>query len=118
MRDVKAAIKNGSESATLAYEMYAYRIKKYIGSYVAVLNGVDAIVFTGGIGENDGAMRALAVKGLEFMGITYNEQNGTSSPEGIKEFQANGATVKVLVVPTNEELEIAKQCYELSLKSV
>ena len=117
MRDVKAAIKNGSESATLAYEMYAYRIKKYIGSYVAVLNGVDAIVFTGGIGENDGAMRALAVKGLNFMGITYDETNLTTSPEGIKEFQAKAAAVKVLVVPTNEELEIAKQCYELSMNS-
>ena len=82
---------------------------------LAVLNGVDAIVFTGGIGENDGAMRALAIKGLAFMGITYDEANAKHAPEGITEFQATGASVKVLVVPTNEELEIAKQCYELSV---
>jgi len=114
MRDVKAAIKNGSESAALAYEMYAYRIKKYIGSYVAVLNGVDAIVFTGGIGENDAAMRALSVKDLDFLGITYNETSAKHSPEGITEYQDPSAKIKVLVVPTNEELEIAKQCYELA----
>ncbi len=114
MRDVKAAIKNGSEAAALAYEMYAYRIKKYIGSYAAVLNGIDAIVFTGGIGENDGAMRALSVKDLDFLGITYNESFAKHSPEGITEYQDPSAKIKVLVVPTNEELEIAKQCYELS----
>lgn len=114
MRDVKAAIKNGSESAALAYEMYAYRIKKYIGSYVAVLNGVDAIVFTGGIGENDAAMRALSVKDLDVLGISYNEALAKHSPEGITEYQEPSSKIKVLVVPTNEELEIAKQCYELS----
>ena len=114
MRDIKAAIKNGDAAATLAYEMYAYRIKKYIGAYAAVLNGIDAIVFTGGIGENDGAMRALAVQDLDFLGITYNESNAISSDDGITEYQDVGAKTKVLVVPTNEELQIAKECYELS----
>ena len=114
MRDVKAAIKSGDEAAALAYEMYAYRIKKYIGSYAAVLNGIDALVFTGGIGENDGAMRSLSVKDLDFLGITYNENFAKHSPEGITEYQEPSAKIKVLVVSTNEELEIAKQCYELS----
>ena len=114
MRDVKAAIKNGDAVAELAYEMYAYRIKKYIGSYAAILNGVDALVFTGGIGENDGAMRALSVKDLDFLGITYNENPTKTSPDGINEYQDINARVKVLVVPTNEELQIAKECYELA----
>ena len=113
MRDVKAAIKDGDEAAKLAYEMYAYRIKKYIGSYAAILNGLDAVVFTGGIGENDGAMRALSVKNLEFFGITYNENTAVISVDGITEYQNAGARVKVLVVPTNEELQIAKECYDL-----
>ena len=114
MRDIKAALRNGDEAAVLAYSMYAYRIKKYIGSYIAVLNGLDAIVFTGGIGENDGAIRALSLRDMEFFSITYNECNARHSSEGITEYQDAGAKIKVLVVPTNEELQIAKECYELS----
>ena len=113
MRDVKSAIKNGDADAQLAYEMYAYRIKKYIGSYTAILNGVDALVFTGGIGENDGAMRALSLKDLDYLGITYNESPTKSGEDGINEYQDASSRIKVLVVPTNEELQIAQECFEL-----
>jgi len=115
MRDIKAAIKNGDEASTLAYKMYAYRIKKYVGSYLAVLNGADAIVFTGGIGENDGAIRQLCMEGLEYVGIIYSEEATKKSEDGIKEYQTAQSKVKILVVPTNEELEIAHQCHELAI---
>ncbi len=69
MRDVKAAIANGNKEASLAYDMYAYRIRKYIGAYAAALNGLDAIVFTAGVGENDALTRKLAANNLEFLGV-------------------------------------------------
>jgi len=113
MRDIKAAIKSGNKEAILAYELYAYRIKKYIGSYLAVLNGIDAIVFTGGIGENDATMRQLATSNLDALGITCKESATLISEDGIEEYQELNSAIKVLVVPTNEELEIAQQCYDL-----
>jgi acetate kinase len=117
MRDIKAAIKKGDVNAALAYELYAYRIKKYVGSYIAVLNGVDAIVFTGGIGENDAEMRSLCLSNLDFLGIVNDELRTTKTTNtinGIMECQSSNSLVKVLVVPTNEELEIANQCYDLA----
>jgi acetate kinase len=113
MREVKSAIQNGNDDAALAYEMYAYRIKKYIGAYAAALGGLDAIVFTGGIGENDATMRKQVVDGLSFMGLQLDDEKNDSSEHSIRAIQTNDATVALLVVPTNEELEIAKQCFGL-----
>jgi len=115
MRDITKAINEGDENAKMAYDMYAYRIKKFIGSYAAALNGIDAIIFTAGVGENDALIRKLVCENLEYLGITiHNEANGTRKP-GIREINLPNAKVKVLIIPTNEELEIANQCYTLLL---
>ncbi|MEO6730658.1 MAG: acetate kinase [Ferruginibacter sp.] len=113
MRDIKKEIENGNQEATLAYEMYAYRIRKYIGSYTAVLNGLDAIVFTGGVGENDALTRKLVVSNLEYLGIIADEEKNELRINGLHEINTTESKVKILVVPTNEELEIASQCYQL-----
>lgn len=113
MRDVKKEVEGGNKEATLAYEMYAYRIRKYIGSYTAVLNGLDAVVFTGGVGENDVLTRKLAMANLDYLGIVPNDEKNMSRVDGIHEINAKHSKVKILVVPTNEELEIASQCYQL-----
>lgn len=113
MRDVRAKREQGDEDATIAYDMYAYQIKKYIGAYSAVLGGLDAIVFTAGVGENDPLTRKLATQNLEYLGIHLDEEKNEKGGKGIREINADDSRVKVLVVPTNEELEIAKQCFEL-----
>jgi acetate kinase len=113
MRDVQAEIIKGNEEAKLAYEMYAYHIKKYIGAYAAVLNGIDAIVFTAGVGENDALTRKLVTEDLEYLGIHLDEEKNNTRTKGIYEINKADADVKILVVPTNEELEIARQCYAL-----
>ena len=113
MRDVEEQYLKGDTDAILAYEMYAYRIKQYIGNYAAAMNGLDAIVFTAGIGENDSIARKLVCENLDFFGIKIDaEKNNTRSKE-IREINTPDATTKVLVIPTNEELEIAKQSFEL-----
>lgn len=113
MRDVKGEIEKGNKEATLAYDMYAYRIKKYIGSYAAILNGLDAIVFTAGVGENDSLTRKLTATNLEFLGIELDEEKNNQRIPGIREINSNQSKVKILIVPTNEEIEIAHQCFQL-----
>ena len=113
MRDITKALNAGDERATLAYSLYAYRIRKYIGAYAAVLNGIDALVFTAGVGENDALVRRLACENLEFFGIELSEERNQTRTPGIREINTEASRVKVLVVPTNEELEIARQCAEL-----
>ena len=113
MRDVKAEYKKGNKDAILAYEMYAYRIKKYIGAYMAVLNGLDALVFTAGVGENDELTRELSTKGMDQLGIQLDEKKNGAGGNGIYEINKEDADIKILVVPTNEEQEIADQCYKL-----
>ena len=113
MRDIGKAVQEGNRDAELALEMYAYRIKKYIGSYAAVLNGLDAIVFTAGVGENDMHTRQLICKEMQFLGIHLDEEKNKISSTATREINSTASPVKILVVPTNEELEIAKQCYEL-----
>ena len=109
MREVHRRAAGGDPSASLAIDMYAYRIRKYIGAYAAVLGRVDALVFTGGIGENDADVRRRACEGLSLLGIAVDEErNGSPSPVP-REIQREGMPVKVLVIPTNEELEIALQ---------
>ena len=113
MRDVTARYNAGDLNAILAYEMYGYHIKKYIGSFTAVLNGLDAIVFTGGVGENDVLVRSLATKNMSYLGIELDEEINKQRIKGTVELNAKNARVKILKIPTNEELEIANQCYAL-----
>lgn len=113
MRDVKQAKESGNQDAVLAYDIYAYRIKKYIGAYAAVLNGVDAIVFTAGVGENDAEMREAACRDLTYLGVKLDITKNNMRSSAIREIQAEDSNVKVLVVPTNEELEIGQQTFSL-----
>ncbi|MBS1978019.1 MAG: acetate kinase [Bacteroidetes bacterium] len=113
MRDVKAARERGDKMAALAYDMYAYHIRKYIGAYMAVLNGVDALVFTAGVGENDALTRELSTRNLESLGIRLDAAKNNAGGKGIFEINPDNALVKILVVPTNEEVEIARQCHAL-----
>jgi len=104
-RDLTAAAKEGNERAALALEMFYYSVKKYIGSYAAAMGGVDAVIFTAGVGENDAPARANIVSGLEFMGIKIDSDKNFA--RGTIDISADDATVKTLVIPTNEELMIA-----------
>ncbi|MBL7861412.1 MAG: acetate kinase [Cyclobacteriaceae bacterium] len=113
MRDVKVEYQKGNKQAILAYEMYAYHIKKYIGSFTAVLNGLDAIVYTAGVGENDSLTRKLASSQLEYLGIHLDEKKNEAGGKGIYEINKEDSPAKILVIPTNEELEIAWQCATL-----
>ena len=113
MRDVKNEIAKGNPDAILAYDMYAYRIKKYIGAYAAAMGGLDAVVFTGGIGENDNALRELVLKDFEFLNLHIDTNLNNQSSKEIRAISTNDSLVKALVIPTNEELEIALQCYKL-----
>jgi acetate kinase len=113
MRDITKAIDEGNSQAQLAYELYTYRIKKYIGAYAAALNGLHAVVFTAGVGENDIKVREMVCTDMEYLGITVEPEKNSIRSKNIREINKEGAKVKVLVIPTNEELEIAKQCYQL-----
>ncbi len=112
MRDIENAVANGDERATLALDMYEYRIKKYIGSYVAALNGVDVLVFTGGVGENQTGTRIKVCKGLEFMGVKVDpELNKIRGKEMV--ISTPDSSVKVVVIPTDEEYMIASDTLEI-----
>ena len=113
MRDIDKAEQEGNRDAALALEIYAYRIRKYIGSYAAVLNGLDAIVFTAGVGENDVTTRQRICHEMQWLGIHLDEEKNNIPSASVREINSASSPVKLLVVPTNEELEIAKQCYEL-----
>jgi len=110
LRDVHAAIDNGNDDARLAYEILVYGIKKFIGSYTAAMNGVDAIVFTAGIGENDKAVRVDALADLDYLGIKVDAEknaNARNLPAPC-DISADDSKVRVFVIPTNEELVIAR----------
>ena len=116
-RDLTAAAEQGNEKAKLALEMVAYRVKKYVGSYLAVLNGADAIVFTGGIGEHSPLIRGIVASDMEYAGVILDKEKNLNYDDGIQEISATGSKVKVLVVPTNEELSIARETKQLTLKN-
>lgn len=113
MRDIRKLIEMKDKNALLAYEMYAYRIKKYIGSYAAVMNGLDAIIFTAGVGENDALTREMTCRDLDYLGIRLDSLKNSSNETSMREIHSESSRVKILVIPTNEELEIALQCREL-----
>ncbi len=112
MRDLENAADDGNHRAQLALDMFAYRVKKYIGAYAAALEGADMLVFTGGIGENDTETRKNILQGLEFMGIKLDKSKMDSRGEEIV-LSAPDSKVTVMVVPTDEELMIAKDAYEI-----
>jgi acetate kinase len=115
MRDVVAGAAEGDERCKVTREMWAYGIRKYIGSYAAAMGGLDALVFTAGIGENDCPARAEICEGLEFLGVELDpEKNCGLRTEG--EISKAGSRVKVWVIPTNEELAIARDTLELTQK--
>jgi len=113
LRDILSEAKNGNKECQLALDMSAYRIKKYIGSYAAILNGLDAIVFTAGIGENSPPMRELVCRDLDYLGIAIDNEKNQIRSDKLNDISAETAKAKVLVIPTNEELEIAKQSVNL-----
>ena len=108
MREIEEAAEKGNERALLGLDMYHYRLKKYLGAYAAALGGVDAIVLTGGIGENAPDTRSEMVKGLEFMGIELDQEKnkGLRGKEAI--ISKESSRTKLMVIPTNEELVIAE----------
>jgi len=109
LRDVLQREAAGDPRAGLALDVYVYRIRKYIGAYTAVLGRVDAIVFTAGVGENSPDIRKRACEGLGALGVGLDETHNRSTAKDARAIHREGATVSVLVVPTNEELEIAEQ---------
>jgi acetate kinase len=113
LRDIEAAAANGNKHCQLALTMNAYRIQKYIGAYATAMNGLDAIVFTAGIGENSSLIRKLVCTDMEFLGIVLDTDKNKVRAKELTEIQKEGSKVKVLIIPTNEEVEIAKQSYEL-----
>tara|TARA_R110000868_G_scaffold86347_5_gene242179 strand:- start:158 stop:1342 length:1185 start_codon:yes stop_codon:yes gene_type:complete len=115
LRDIQAAADQGNEECLLALQMNAYRIKKYIGSYTAAMNGLDAIVFTAGIGENSAQLRKLVATDMEYIGIHLDDSKNNIRTNTLREINTESSKVKVLVIPTNEELEIAKQVFNLAL---
>jgi len=114
VRDLELKADKGDDRAKLALDIFAYRIKKYIGAYMAVLNRVDAIVFTGGIGENGVAMRQRILSNMDQQGIIIDEmKNGVHA--GVPgEIQATLSRIKVMIIPTNEELAIARDTFKLT----
>ncbi len=113
MRDIEEAANEGSERAHIALEMYQYRVKKYIGAYAAAMGGVDIIVFTGGIGENDTKTRTKSLEGLEFIGVDIDQEKSMKSRSKEEIISTPESKVKVIVIPTDEELMIAIDTYDI-----
>ncbi|MFJ2813813.1 acetate kinase [Streptomyces sp. NPDC091279] len=117
MREIRRRVDAGDAQAALAFDIYIHRLKKYIGAYYAVLGTVDAIAFTAGVGENAAPVRAAAVAGLDPLGLAVDEALNAVRGDGPRLISPADARVKVAVVPTDEELEIATQTYALVGKS-
>lgn len=113
LRDIEAEAEKGNALCSIALAMNAYRVKKYIGSYIAVMNGLDALVFTAGIGENSDVLRGMICADMDYLGIELDESLNKIRSKEIRSIEKDGARVKIMIVPTNEELEIAQQSYKL-----
>jgi acetate kinase len=109
MRDIGAGVERGDAAATLAFDVYVHRLRAYAGAYLAQLGGVDVISFTAGVGENAAAVRAGALATLGFAGVAVDPERNAARGRGIRVISTDESHVTVLVVPTNEELEIARQ---------
>jgi acetate kinase len=106
-------IESGNEAAQLAYDVYIHRLRKYIGAYIAVLGNTDVITFTAGVGENDAAVRRDALSGMAALGIELDEHLNASPAKGARRISADNSLTTVLVLPTNEELAIARACVQV-----
>jgi acetate kinase len=114
-RDLEEAFDNGNGRARLAIKIFCYRVKQYIGSYAAVMNGLDAVVFTAGIGENNPLVREIIMENLDFLGLGIDpEKNKVRGQE--MDISTEDAKVRTLVIPTNEELAIARETLKLIAK--
>lgn len=113
MRDILAGVDAGEEAATLAFDVYVHRLRAYAGAYIAQLGGVDVISFTAGVGENAARVRAEALATLGFAGVEIDPARNAERGRGIRRISTDASTVAVLVVPTNEELQIARQTAEM-----
>ena len=116
LRDIEKAAAKGNKDARLSLDMYAGAIKKYIGNYTAQMNGLDALIFTAGIGENSAVVRRLATLNLDYLGIKIDEEKNKNPQKYNGDITADTSKVKVLVIPTNEEKEIACQTYRFLKK--
>ena len=113
-RDLIAGEEQGNKRCSLALDMFAYQTKKFVGAYAAAMGGLDCIVFTAGIGENTPTVRADVCRGLEFLGVKIDEKKNDGKNDGsIRDISAKDSRVKILVIPTNEELVIARETAEL-----
>lgn len=109
-RDLEAAMENGNERAQLAIDMFSYRVKKYVGSYAAAMGGLDCLVFTGGIGEHTVCVREAVCKDMEFLGVELDSKLNKNAPRDTEyEISSKKSKVKVFIIPTNEELYIARE---------
>jgi len=113
MREVHRLIGEGDPEARLALDVYVHRLRKYIGAYAAVMGGLDALTFTAGVGEHDAVVRAETARGLGFLGVEVDPARNESGDDGPRIISPDGARVSVLVVPTDEELAIARQALDL-----
>jgi acetate kinase len=113
MREIVEAMEEGDKNAALAFEMYTYRLRKYIGAYAAAMNGIDVLVFTAGVGENSDILRQTVCESLTFMGIELDHELNHSDRGKERRISSKGSSVEVLVIPTNEEWMIAKDTYTL-----
>jgi acetate kinase len=114
IRDVTEAASSGDAAATLALDVYCHRIRHYVGAYFAHLGRVDTIVFTAGVGENSALVRAQSLAGLGALGIELDDERNDSASRASRIVSTENAKVTVLVVPTNEELEIARQSAQIA----
>lgn len=115
-RDMENGVVEGDQRAILAEEMFVYKIKAYIGNYAAQLGGVDAVCFAGGIGENAAGVREQVLEGLEFMGIKIDKEVNSVRKKGIVDLTAADSKAKIYKIPTNEELEIARDTFKIVSK--
>jgi acetate kinase len=115
-RDLQEAAENGNERANLALDIFCYRVKKYIGEYATVTGGLDAVIFTAGIGENNSLVRERILTGLEYMGIKINWDSNKA--RGVEtDLSAEDSTIKTFIIPTNEELAIARETLRLVMEN-
>ncbi|MGN7455751.1 acetate kinase [Paenibacillus pasadenensis] len=114
MREITEAMFDGDKNAKLAFEMYAYRVKKYIGAYAAAMNGIDVLLFTAGVGENSVVLREHVCDGLTFLGIKLDKELNAQRSKEARVISTPDSSVAVMVVPTNEELLIARDTFKLA----
>jgi acetate kinase len=117
MREIIKQAKAGNKRCQLAIDMFAYRVRKYIGACAAALDGLDVIVFTAGIGSNSPIIRSIICAGLDFLGVTIDPAKNVSAIDSESEVSAVGSKVRVLVIPTNEEKLIATETMEIVAKA-